>query len=133
LIIKIHGSLVKVLFVTKVTVKRVGRAFWHLLLSAGGQVIFQSGSMVKRHKMRKVVIVENYAPFRMRLASLLSAEMDIELVGQIESLADGFSVIQQKKPDLVILNPKLLDGIGIEEFRFMMSAYPPARAMFISC
>jgi len=83
--------------------------------------------------MRRVVIVENHEPFRMRLASFLGAEGDIEIVGQTGSLADGFSVIQQKRPDLVILNLKFLDGIGLEEFYFMMSAYPQARAIFISC
>jgi len=79
----------------------------------------------------KVVIIEEDEISRMSLAGLLCKQRDIEIVDQIGSLLDGYSVLHKKRPDLVIVNLKFLDGIGLDEFSSMMSVYPPARAVFL--
>ena len=64
--------------------------------------------------MLKVVIADDSALVRERLAALVSDLEHVELVGQASSAPEAFDVIQRLKPDVVILDIRMPGGNGIQ-------------------
>ena len=69
--------------------------------------------------MMKVVIADDSVPVRERLAAMLSELEDVELVGQASSLAEVLWVVQQTRPDVVILDVRMPGGNGIEALKMI--------------
>lgn len=59
--------------------------------------------------MMKTVIVDDEAPARRRMAKLLANRNEIEVVGEAESGAQAIEVINDTKPQLVLLDIELKD------------------------
>ena len=61
----------------------------------------------------KVVIVDDSEQTRDNIASIISFEKDIEIVGEAENGEEAIEVVRSKKPDIVLMdiNMPLLDGI----------------------
>jgi two-component system LytT family response regulator len=63
----------------------------------------------------RVLIVDDEAPARQKLRSLLAGESDIELVGEAEDGSDAVALIRSLSPDLVLLDIQMprLDGFEV--------------------
>ncbi|MCI0746982.1 MAG: LytTR family DNA-binding domain-containing protein [Verrucomicrobia subdivision 3 bacterium] len=63
----------------------------------------------------RALIVDDEPLARERLASLLSGDADVEVVGQCANGVEALSAIQEKTPDLVFLDVQMpeLDGFGV--------------------
>jgi len=63
----------------------------------------------------RALIVDDEPLARERLASLLAAEKDIEVIGQCANGIEALAAIQEKTPDLVFLDVQMpeLDGFGV--------------------
>ncbi|MDD3439053.1 MAG: response regulator [Clostridiaceae bacterium] len=61
----------------------------------------------------KVVIVDDSEQTRDNIASIISFEKDIEIVGEAENGEEAIAVVRSKKPNIVLMdiNMPLLDGI----------------------
>lgn len=64
--------------------------------------------------MLRVVIVDDEAPARRYTHRLLSAHMDVTVVGEAASRQAAMEVITALKPDVVFLDVELGDGNGME-------------------
>ena len=65
--------------------------------------------------MLKILIVEDEKDTRDLLKSMISQSFsDIEIVGEVESVADGIKAIDETNPDVVLLDIDLTDGTGFE-------------------
>ena len=65
----------------------------------------------------KILIVDDHAVVRYGCAQLISAEPDLELVGEAGGVQEGLAMIAEHQPDLVIVDISLKDGSGIELIR----------------
>lgn len=73
--------------------------------------------------MLKTLIVDDEVPARERLKSLLSQNQSVDLVGEAEDGIQAIELIEEKKPDLVLLDIQMprLDGFGV----LKMLEHPP--------
>lgn len=80
----------------------------------------------------RVLLVEDDAPVRERLASILRNWSGGELVASCATLATATEAIRANAIDLLITDLKLPDGHGVQAIRFLRSTHPGAEAMVIS-
>lgn len=66
-----------------------------------------------------VLLIENQTLTRIGIKTILSAQSDIEIVGEAASGAEGFELFKQLKPDVTILGLRLPDSCAIDD----LSAY----------
>jgi len=73
-----------------------------------------------------VLIADDEAPARRKLARFLEAHDDVELVGQASNGIDALDLIAMTKPRLVFLDIHMpdLDGLGVAETLVRMEAPP---------
>jgi len=64
--------------------------------------------------MLKVVIADDSALVRERLAALVSDVEGVEMVGQASNASDAIDISQRLKPDVVILDIRMPGGNGIQ-------------------
>ena len=70
--------------------------------------------------------------FRLGLAAAL-AEMDgIELVGEAERVGDVSALVEETRPDIVLLDVRLPDGSGLEVNRCSPSAIPDVKVILLT-
>jgi len=65
--------------------------------------------------MLRTLIVDDEAPARERLKNLLSQNREINLIGEAEDGIKAIELIEEKKPDLVLLDIQMprMDGFGV--------------------
>jgi DNA-binding LytR/AlgR family response regulator len=65
--------------------------------------------------MLKTLIVDDEAPARERLKNFLSHNQAVELIGEAEDGIQAVEIIEEKRPDLVLLDIQMprLDGFGV--------------------
>ena len=62
----------------------------------------------------KIIIVDDHPLVRQGLASLISMESDMELIGECSNVQEALTMIDEKKPDLAIIDLKLGKESGLE-------------------
>ncbi len=80
----------------------------------------------------RILVVDDYEPFRRFLCETLKTKPKLELIGEA---ADGLEAIQKAtdlKPDLVLLDIGLPKLNGIEAARRLSKVIPEAKVLFIS-
>ncbi len=63
----------------------------------------------------RVLLVENQPLIRIGIRTVLSAEADIEIAGEADSTAKGFSLFSELRPDVTILSLRMPDSCAIDE------------------
>lgn len=61
----------------------------------------------------KVVLVDDHQLIRMGITALLKSENCIEVIGEVNTAKETLSYIDEKKPDVVLMDISLDDGDGI--------------------
>src|SRR6476661_2291141 len=80
----------------------------------------------------RVLVVEDFAPFRRLLCAMLATRAGFKVIGQA---ADGLEAVQKAadlKPDLVLLDIGLPKLNGLEAARRILTVAPDARMIFVS-
>lgn len=80
----------------------------------------------------RVVLAEDDAPVRERLAALIEAWPGGTLVASYETLSQTRAAIEAQPVDLLITDLRLPDGHGIDSIRLLRDRQPAAEAMVIS-
>jgi DNA-binding NarL/FixJ family response regulator len=71
-----------------------------------------------------VLIADNSAAVRERLADLLKEEASIRVVGLAASASEAWALFEQRQPAAVVLDIQLPDGNGLEVLRRIKEADP---------
>ena len=80
----------------------------------------------------RILLIEDDAPVRARLARIIGDWPRGKLVGACGTLGDAIQVIDNIPIDLLITDLKLPDGHGVQAIRLLRERQPAAEAMVIS-
>jgi DNA-binding NarL/FixJ family response regulator len=79
----------------------------------------------------RIVVIDPQPAVRTGLAVMLRAEPGLIPVGAAESGHDGLELVARQRPDVVLLDPQLLDGDGLAVCRRLRaSAHPPRVVLY---
>jgi two-component system LytT family response regulator len=79
----------------------------------------------------RILVVDDEAPARAKLRRLLSAERDVELVGEASSGAEAVEAVMRLKPDLLLLDVQMPGMDGFEVVASIPTTHMP-RTVFIT-
>ena len=80
-----------------------------------------------------VLLVDDHTSFRQGVALALEAESDLEIVGQVGSLAEARDILASgHRVDIAVVDLGLPDGFGAEIIGGLREANPLARALVLS-
>lgn len=80
----------------------------------------------------RVYLLDDHELVRRGLRDLLSAESDIEIVGESGTAATARAQIPALRPDVAVLDARLPDGSGIEVCRDVRAVDPSIRALILT-
>ena len=80
----------------------------------------------------RVLVVDDHEMVAAAVAMALEQERDIEIVGIVGTLAGARSRMAVDPPDVVLLDHRLPDGLGVEEIPRLKSLAPSAKIVVVS-
>ncbi len=90
------------------------------------------GGLAYTGYVAKIIIVEDNQPTRERIASVIEQTPDLVLLGSAATLAEGYALLAEFTPDVVLTDLGLPDGSGIDLIKHVRGWQEPAEAMVIS-
>lgn len=82
--------------------------------------------------MIRVFLVDDHELVRHGISALISAEGDMEVVGEASTAAQARSRIRATQPDVAVLDVRLPDGSGIDVCRDVRSENPATRCLILT-
>lgn len=82
--------------------------------------------------MVTVFLVDDHEVVRRGLIDLLSADPDLQVIGEAGTVAHAMAQIPALRPDVAVLDVCLLDGNGIELCRDLLSRLPELRCLMLT-
>ena len=80
----------------------------------------------------RVFLLDDHEVVRRGVASLLSAEPDIEVVGEAETAAQAEARVPALRPDVAVLDVRLPDGDGVAVCRNLRSRMPELACLMLT-
>jgi len=80
----------------------------------------------------KVFIMDDHEVVRRGLIDLVSAEPDMEVVGEAGTAAEALARIPQTKPDIAVLDVRLPDGNGVKVCRDIRTELPNTQCLMLT-
>ncbi|WP_027965057.1 response regulator [Halalkalibacillus halophilus] len=82
--------------------------------------------------MIKVVFVDDHEMVRIGVSSYLSAQSDIDVVGEADNGEDGVRLALELRPDIILMD-LVMEGIdGVEATKRILAAWPEAKVVIIT-
>ncbi len=80
----------------------------------------------------KVVLVDDHQLIRMGITALLKSEDSIEVIGEVNTAKETLGYIDEKKPDVVLMDISLDDGDGILLTKEIVDRYKNIKVIMLS-
>src|SRR5258708_28423293 len=80
----------------------------------------------------RVFLMDDHEVVRRGVAALLSAEDDIEIVGEADSAAQALARVLAVRPDVAVLDVRMPDGDGVSVCREIRSRLPDAACLMLT-
>ena len=80
----------------------------------------------------KIVLVDDHQLIRMGITALLNSENDFEVIGEVTAAKDVLESIEEKKPDVVLMDISLDDGDGILLTKEICKKYKEVKVIMLS-
>lgn len=82
--------------------------------------------------VQRILIVDDHPLMRDAFRDLFADERDLEIVGESESIAEAVRLLEEKKPDLLIVDISLEDGNGLELIKQARTLLPDIQIVVVS-
>lgn len=82
--------------------------------------------------MIRVVLIDDHAVVRTGYRRLLSAEADLEVVGEAATSDEANALVQRLQPDVALADLSLKGSSGLEAIRSMLLRHPVLRVLVLS-
>ncbi|MBU8833325.1 hypoxia response regulator transcription factor DosR/DevR [Mycolicibacterium goodii] len=82
--------------------------------------------------MIRVFLVDDHEVVRRGLIDLLSADPELDVIGEADSVSQALTRIPAAQPDVAVLDVRLPDGNGIELCRDLLSHMPNLRCLMLT-
>ena len=80
----------------------------------------------------RVLVVDPSEVFRIGLRSALSAETDVEIVGEVADGAGAMRAAEELEPDVVVLELRLAGSSGVDVARALLRARPELKILMLT-
>ena len=80
----------------------------------------------------RVLLTDDHTLFRQGIRTLLSAEPDLEVVGEAGNASDAVNLAQQVRPDVVLMDIGMTGMSSFEATRLIRKDRPETRIIFLS-
>ncbi|MBS1854298.1 MAG: response regulator transcription factor [Acidobacteria bacterium] len=80
----------------------------------------------------RILLTDDHTLFRQGIRTLLSAEPDLEVVGEAANASDAVTLAAQLHPDVVLMDIGMLGMSSFEATRLMRKERPETRVIFLS-
>ena len=80
----------------------------------------------------RVVVVDDHPTFRIGMSALLEEMDGFDVVGQAATEAAAVEVVEQTRPDVVVMDLDLGDGSGVEATRQIIRASPDTGVLVVT-
>lgn len=80
--------------------------------------------MISKKNAPKILILDDHPIVRQGLSQLLSQQVDIEVCGEAANFDQAFKLMEEKKPDVVLVDISLEGPNGIEFIKAAKEQYP---------
>lgn len=82
--------------------------------------------------MIRVVFVDDHEMVRIGVSSYLSAQPDIEVVGEASNGKEAIPMVLELRPDIILMDLVMKEMDGIEATREIISAWPEAKIIIVT-
>jgi DNA-binding NarL/FixJ family response regulator len=79
-----------------------------------------------------VAIIDDHAMFADGLARIISEECDLEFVGSATSVAEALALVEDKRPQIVLMDFHLPDGDGARATEMILERWPQTKILMLS-
>src|SRR5512141_2220809 len=86
---------------------------------------------MKSGKVR-ILLADDHTIFRDGLRKLLEAEPDFEIAGEAADGADAINLVQQTKPDILLLDLAMPKDPGLEALREVIALKTPVKTILLT-
>src|SRR5262249_6557408 len=80
----------------------------------------------------RVLVVDDYEPWRRFVSSTLRNQLDLEVIGEVSDGLEAIQHVQQLQPDLILLDIGLPTLNGIEAAHRILVVSPNSKILFVS-
>lgn len=90
-------------------------------------------SMVMSRPRRpiRVFIADRHEVMRIGVRVILEEEVDLKVVGEVDTIDGLFSWVQQSKPNVILLDACLSEGLNADGYRRLFEALPSVRIIIL--
>jgi|SRR5690625_1569245 len=82
--------------------------------------------------MIRVVVVDDHKIVREGIIAYLKTDSEIEVVGEASGGYEGFTIVKEEKPDVVLMDLMMDEGNGIEATKLIMEEYPGCKVIILT-
>ena len=93
---------------------------------------FDSGKVAIRVPLIRVLVVEDFEPFRRFICSTLEKKSELQVVCEVSDGLEAVQKAEELQPDLILLDIGLPTLNGIEAARQIRKLAPEAKIIFVS-
>ena len=90
------------------------------------------GKVGSRVPSVRVLVVEDYEPFRRFVCSMLETRPDLQVISEVSDGLEAVYKAEKLKPDLIVLDIGLPSQNGIEAARQIRELSPNSKILFLS-